>query len=173
MTNGVVTAFGTTLQLAATPDRPPLICEWSAPPLGYIKVNIDATIFSNYNIVGCGVVARDTEGEFIAWRHTRMRGHWNPEVAEACAVLGGINMALDFNWRRVIFESDCYNVVTAFKNATCRFSEFGGFIDEGLRLCKTLDDFRFTHVKREGNKFAHNVASFFSSSCEGLGVPPC
>lgn len=56
---------------------------WNAPPQGWVKINVDATIFSGMSCTGFGSVVRDETGQFVRARHRRREGLWMSRKAEA------------------------------------------------------------------------------------------
>ena len=50
---------------------------WKKPNQGYIKCNIDASIFKDQNAFGAGVCTRDSQGTFL-----KARTMWFPGIAE-------------------------------------------------------------------------------------------
>ncbi|XP_019197687.1 PREDICTED: uncharacterized protein LOC109191482 [Ipomoea nil] len=90
--------------------RTPLLSSWSKlcwtkPPAGIIKINIDASVDLMTSRAGCGGVARDDSGSWLAG-FTYNIGICSPLVAEAWALLKGIQLAKHLDFRDVIFETD-------------------------------------------------------------------
>ncbi|XP_059441702.1 uncharacterized protein LOC132174001 [Corylus avellana] len=59
---------------------------WTKPPLGYVKVNWDASIDKRQNKMGVGVLVRDHEGKAIAMFCSSKEYVQDPSMAEAIAV---------------------------------------------------------------------------------------
>ncbi|KAL6519792.1 hypothetical protein OROMI_032686 [Orobanche minor] len=148
------------------------VVEWSPPPTDFVKVNVDAAVKTGEAWTRGGIVARDSEGNFLAWRHVRMRTSCSPEVAEAWVLAEGVKFAAGFGWPMVVVESDCSNVVSAFNSKGHCFSDAGVFVDEARRRSLGFAEIRVVHVRRTGNTTAHKIASHFDISCSGLGPPP-
>lgn len=58
---------------------------WSKPPVGWVKVNVDAAVFSD-NTIGFGSVIRNEEGQFLRARSGRIAGCWKRREAEALSL---------------------------------------------------------------------------------------
>lgn len=59
---------------------------WVAPEVDYMKISVDATVVSEYNASGIGLVARDSKGELIQARTKCNFGLVSANLAEAMAV---------------------------------------------------------------------------------------
>jgi ribonuclease HI len=83
--------------------------QWNPPPHGWIKVNSDAGFCKDTGTAGCGVVARNEDGEVIltAWHCG------SPEQAEAC--LDAVRLASEWIRQPICLESDCSVIVNAIK----------------------------------------------------------
>lgn len=153
--------------------RPPeVIVSWSAPPLGWYKVNYDAAIFLDPPRSGLGAVIRDSHGHVIAWQQQLVKFVQNPEVAEACVVQMGVLMAQRLNLQHVLFEGDCLNLVTQLRQPGPSLSNIGGLVDETKTLVVSLNSFSFCFVRRNGNKVAHLLAKNCEDECFGSDVLP-
>ncbi|KAG8482453.1 hypothetical protein CXB51_024459 [Gossypium anomalum] len=65
------------------------------PLIDFVKVNADAVLVDNKTRI--------------------QRGHMSTEWAELFALIEGITLARSFNFDKVIFESDCANLVNRFQ----------------------------------------------------------
>ncbi|KAL6521876.1 hypothetical protein OROMI_031753 [Orobanche minor] len=134
------------------------VVEWSPPPTGFVKVNVDAAVKTGEACTRGGIVARDSEGNFLAWRRVRMRTSYSPEVAEAWVLVEGVKFAAGFGWPNVMVESDCSNVVSTFNSKGQCFSDAGVFVDEACRWSSGFAEIRVVHVRRTGSATAHKIA---------------
>ncbi|RAL42335.1 hypothetical protein DM860_012118 [Cuscuta australis] len=93
------------------------------PPLGYMKVNVDASVGLMDGFVGFGFITRDHDGHFIVAKNFWCRRRFGVSEAEAIAVKEVLSWVISKGWSRVIIESDCKEVnsiiddmiVSAFK----------------------------------------------------------
>ncbi|XP_074299309.1 uncharacterized protein LOC141630378 [Silene latifolia] len=87
---------------------------WRVPPDGSVKINVDAGVKEGEG-VSLGVVCRDANGR-VLWGLSCAQEHcWEPQVAEAVAILEGVREALARGHSMVILESDCLQVIEALK----------------------------------------------------------
>ncbi|MED6185375.1 hypothetical protein PIB30_056452 [Stylosanthes scabra] len=78
--------------------------------------------------------------------------------AEALALYVGMNFAKDCCFTDIIVESDNLEVVNALKQRKCNDSCFGTFIADALSVSRNFRSLSFTHVRRTGNRVAHELA---------------
>ena len=79
---------------------------WVPPSLPWYKVNMDATVFSNLQTVGIGVIIRDHEGSVVAALSQHLRLPLAPLEAEAKAMDVAASFAWDMGIRDMVFETD-------------------------------------------------------------------
>lgn len=60
---------------------------WSAPPPGFLKLNVDSSFPTGSSLFAVGIVARDFSGRCVRWSRREFRGRPPPVVGEATAVL--------------------------------------------------------------------------------------
>lgn len=81
-----------------TPE--PSLPVWSPTPLGWIKVNVDAALSSSKS-----ALARDHRGHVVkVWGFNHY--HCSPIQAESASLLWAVELAVQEQWRLVIFEGD-------------------------------------------------------------------
>lgn len=54
----------------------------------------------------------------IKWRRRRIPFTQDPECAEAIAAKYAVDLAMEMQWRKVIIEGDCANVIKALNSTT-------------------------------------------------------
>lgn len=62
---------------------------WQPPPLGSLKVNVDATVFSSMDYFGIGMVGRDHYGHVQFAEARRISGILSPHLVELIAIKEG------------------------------------------------------------------------------------
>lgn len=72
----------------------------------------------------------------------------------------GTKMAFDCGYRRLIVENDSLPLITKLKMKTKLDSVLGFVLDDISMLARSFDFCSFSHVKREGNTLAHEIAKF-------------
>ena len=79
------------------------VIQWSPPPLGFIKLNVDASIAQNNSALA--VVARNEHGTVLKAR-SKILPKRSPIAAETEAILWALHLARGEIWRVIIVESD-------------------------------------------------------------------
>ncbi|XP_074293878.1 uncharacterized protein LOC141621060 [Silene latifolia] len=130
---------------------------WTPPPREYVKVNVDAGVKEGEG-VGMGLVCRDEMGRVLWGSSIVQVQSWDPQVAEAAAVLEGVKEALRFGHTRIILESDCLPVIDALKRKAVVRSIFSLVIEDILALCNSFISIIWSFVSRANNCVAHELA---------------
>lgn len=93
-----------------------------------MKINVDGSWNQTTKRASCGGLARDEQGEWLSG----FTGTWQAEIAEAWALLKGIQLAKSLGGKQVYFESDSKKVVDAISQG----AELGNLTDNILTACK-------------------------------------
>ncbi|XP_016199994.1 uncharacterized protein LOC107641002 [Arachis ipaensis] len=131
--------------------------KWKYPPTNIMKVKVDAAVPHDIN-GGVGVVIRDEMGIIMALAIQAIPYPFEAHEAEAYAAFWGLNFIKDCCFAKVILKSDNTEVMGALKQR-CFSSCFGTFIIDAISLIKNFRSVEFSHVKREGNRVAHELAT--------------
>lgn len=102
---------------------------WQPPPVGSLKINVDATTFRELGS-GLGVVIRDHEVSVCRAACLQTKSKWNAEIAEAKAIILGLQIAIQCNVENVIIESDCLHVINRVKSREVDGSYLGVILRE-------------------------------------------
>ncbi|KAK3207114.1 hypothetical protein Dsin_021160 [Dipteronia sinensis] len=86
---------------------------WQSPQEGVFKINIDAATRVRDGTSGIGVVIRDSHGHVRASLCQNLNANFQPQVAEALAILNGIDLAFENGFLPAVLESDALTVVNA------------------------------------------------------------
>jgi ribonuclease HI len=81
------------------------------------------------------------------------------EEAEARAVLAGLKFCSNLRSTKVIMELDSLNTVHALKYNHTDRSSLWWIHDETKGLLNSFQEFKISHVKREGNRVADALAA--------------
>ncbi|KAJ8431091.1 hypothetical protein Cgig2_007507 [Carnegiea gigantea] len=127
------------------------------PDVGLYKLNFDAAKLSDWGY-GLGVVARDSEGEWLRRLLRKGKVFLGSEVEDALACVYALQRAQRQGFRNVIMEGDCLSLISKLKKKQHLASEISLLIDDILRLSSHFEFCAFTFVKREGNKVAYTLA---------------
>ncbi|XP_074300330.1 uncharacterized protein LOC141631576 [Silene latifolia] len=126
---------------------------WRVPEEGWVKLNVDAGVKE-----GVGVVCRDAVGSVCWGLAIQRREVWDPRIAEAVAVLDGMEEAARMGHDRIVVEGDCLEVMEALKQRKSGRSSFVLVIDDILNICSLFTSVRWSHVSRINNGVAHALA---------------
>lgn len=85
--------------------------QWSAPPSGYVKINVDAVVVQGFQRVEIGVVARDDQGLVLHSQFSYVEGVYSAHVAELLPAGEGMIVASMHPWINIILETDVSNVI--------------------------------------------------------------
>ncbi|KAJ1419855.1 Ribonuclease H-like superfamily [Sesbania bispinosa] len=130
---------------------------WRPPPLGYLKCNTDAAYVHSRAMGAASMVFRDREG-FLEFSSAKKVATSSALIAEGLALREAMNIAINLGMQRVIFESDCLQLVSA-----CREEGDSGklmpILTDIFNLKNQFQACGFTLVHRDGNVAAHSVAT--------------
>ncbi|XP_057418632.1 uncharacterized protein LOC130712830 [Lotus japonicus] len=133
------------------------IVGWKTPPVGAMKINIDAGWTGNDGL-GMAMVIRDHEGTCMYAETAFLENRLEPTMAEATALRWALNRAQALELDNIIFESDALTVVNNFNSGRGR-AELEPILQDCRMLATQFSVFRLQHVKRDANKVAHILAS--------------
>uniref|UniRef100_A0A2N9EDK3 Reverse transcriptase zinc-binding domain-containing protein n=1 Tax=Fagus sylvatica TaxID=28930 RepID=A0A2N9EDK3_FAGSY len=122
---------------------------WEAPPIGVIKINVDAAIYLDKSFMAA--VARDYKGELIkAWAKTTV--YKDPTIAEADAICWALELAKTEKFEKISIESDAKVCVDALLSPTddCPW-KIRTFTSLALELAVYFSVCSFYWVKRDAN----------------------
>ncbi|XP_074318729.1 uncharacterized protein LOC141655553 [Silene latifolia] len=129
-------------------------------PVGFVKINVDAGVKEGEG-VSTGAVCRNRRGEVVWGMAVMHEQSWDSHIAEAVAVLDGLQEAVDRGRRDVVLESDCLQVVEVLEGKRSGRSEFSLIIDDILALCSSFNSVIWSHTSRINNCVAHSLAHVF------------
>ncbi|CAN0854892.1 hypothetical protein LINGRAHAP2_LOCUS6054 [Linum grandiflorum] len=159
----------------AVATQPSMVCKkWHRPPVGVLKLNVDAAFFANEVSFGVGLALRGRAGQLMGYRHKRFNGLPAVKEGEARAVLEGLQWAEELGYEQLIIETDCLEVQRAMATAVADVTEFGRLIAECKRRLNLKPGISVLFGRRDGNGVAHMVARrAITSTVTVIGeVPP-
>ncbi|TXG66206.1 hypothetical protein EZV62_007481 [Acer yangbiense] len=131
---------------------------WQALQLGAFKINTDAALHSSDKVSGIGVVIQDNDAHVRASLCQNLSAYFQPQIAEALAILKGLFLALNNGFVPAVLESDALTVVNSICLKMVPCNEVGVVIHDVLRLLNDVDSFSINYVLRLANKVAHSLA---------------
>ncbi|KAK2635971.1 hypothetical protein Ddye_030763 [Dipteronia dyeriana] len=138
-------------------DRVGLV-RWIPPSSGLFKINTDATIDGHNGKVGIGIIIRDAAGEVLASSALPISAGFNSQIAEATAILKGLQLGISLGLRPCVVESDCLSVVKLISSGQVPFAEIGLIIQDVVNLLGSSPGSCVVFAHMERNKAAHMLA---------------
>lgn len=80
--------------------------KWDPPPRGFLKINVEAAINKKVDIIGLGLIVRDSDGSVLLFA---ARSSWPVVEAERAEIAGfkwAANIVKEKNWCKVVVEGD-------------------------------------------------------------------
>ncbi|XP_074313418.1 uncharacterized protein LOC141648589 [Silene latifolia] len=132
---------------------------WQKPRHGLVKINVDAGVKEGDGM-GIGVVCRDEHGA-VKWGWAeRRREEFTARVAEAEAVLVGLQLAKRMKARDICLEGDCKELIEALQHGCTGRSDFHVVIEEINLFCRNFNSVIWSFSSRKFNLLAHELAHF-------------
>ncbi|XP_021737226.1 uncharacterized protein LOC110703748 [Chenopodium quinoa] len=85
--------------------NPSFASRWNCPPVGMIKINVDAHLAAA-GYIGLGAVSRDHHGSLIVDSVRKVSGVWEVDLAEAAAIRYGMQVVVRLGFRKAWVKSD-------------------------------------------------------------------
>ncbi|KAL5758851.1 hypothetical protein ACOSP7_021462 [Xanthoceras sorbifolium] len=114
----------------------------------------------NKGVVGLGIIIRDHSGSVLAASAQRLAADFSVMVAEALAVLKGLQCALASSLAPALLETDSLAIVTAVKNPCVYLSEVRLVIADIVDLLGACPGSTVQFVHRSTNSVAHTLSIF-------------
>jgi ribonuclease HI len=128
------------------------------PDARAIKINVDGAFKKDSGSAAVGVIVRNKEGQPLRAFWSCIANCRDAEEAEALACLEGIVLGSCWPDHEVILESDCSQLIDKLQVRDS--SLVAPIICDILKESSTLNSVRFSKVRREQNKVAHELAQF-------------
>ena len=100
------------------PSRPKIIHkQWSPPPQGWYKVNVDAAVFKEQGTCGIGVVIRNHQGQIMGAMCKKLEFPLGALEEKAKAMEAGILLAWDLGLKDIVVEGDAQLIIQALNGS--------------------------------------------------------
>lgn len=129
---------------------------WRPPLQGVTKINTDATFSNLTGFCFTGIIARDHKGSLVSGVTSCCRTI-NSLTAEAIALRDVVSLARNLGMERVIFESDCLDLIKACRGDLEKH-QIQNFLKDIWKLKQSFVTCGFTWTPREGNEVANTIA---------------
>ena len=158
------------------PDNVGAKADWTPPPTGFLKINVDSSFVESIRETSVGVVVRNAAGEVIvsSWDFIGSCQSVEETVLRAC--IAGLYIGIPLH-NPIILETDCAFVVATLATENLDRSSLVDLKKEALSLSKLINNFQMAKISRSANVVAHLIAKFsFDNRSDGIlvnDVPPC
>ncbi|GMI83491.1 hypothetical protein HRI_002018400 [Hibiscus trionum] len=132
---------------------------WTAPGRGSLKFNTDAAVQGSYGMAGVGGVLRDENAKILMY-FSKGVGVCDVMTAVLVAINKALTIFVDSKWSKeyeVILESDNKIAIEWLLDHSLSPAHFRNLIYNSLEASSRIRC-RFSHVSREGNSLADNLA---------------
>jgi len=136
--------------------------QWSPPPVGRLKCNVDAAVFGSR--AGFGAVVRNHDGAFVAAVGGQLECGPDPYLAEAMAVREALSWLKGLSLLNIDLESDCLNLCTAYNSLALDLSYVGLVVKQCQLIANDMGIVCVRHIGRSANQIAHALARAIGSS---------
>lgn len=136
---------------------------WVRPEVNILKANTDANLRES-GTWGLGAIIKNDLGMVMAAATWKRQGYDSAITAEAFSILSVMQLAIDYGFRRMVFENDCEKLIQILKkekmdDRTC----LGLLVCEIHKLSRIFEICRFNFTSRNSNNVAHNIAQLAHS----------
>ncbi|KAK2649623.1 hypothetical protein Ddye_017112 [Dipteronia dyeriana] len=141
-----------------------LVTKWTLSPVDTFKVNVDAAIQADKQLVGVGLIVRQSNGLVLVASAQCFTACFSPLVAEAVAILRGLQCAVSCGFYPVVLDSDAKWVVDLINSGNETQAEIGAIVEDILVISKQFN-IPISFVPRAANMAAHVLANNGLRSC--------
>ena len=122
-----------------------------------LKLNFDGVVFSELGKVGLGVVVHDCQGNAIASLSKQAPLPFSLVIVVAMATTRAMTFAQELGIIEFILEGESKVVIISLRSKEASLSSFGHLLEFTKSSLVTSKCIAFSHVRRTGNKVAHNL----------------
>ena len=131
---------------------------WTSPEVGALKLNVDASVFTDADSFSVGRVLRDHHGTFIHGRTMKFAGKVDVLEAELVGILEALIWTSAFSGYMIIIESDSLLSVKAIQGNNQNQLEAGMLVDQCRDILRTRELVSLGFVKKHANRVASELA---------------
>lgn len=153
--------------------KPSEVHRWKPPAEGFLKVNVDASVFAGADTFIIGMVLRDHNGSFIQGKNLCLPYPGTVLEGEAIGVKEALTWIKELQLHNISIESDSRLTVKAINENVDYQLEVGDVL-EGCR-CDLLSmaGVVVSYIRKQANKVAHGIARIpCSIGCSNVFTSP-
>ncbi|XP_075654837.1 uncharacterized protein LOC142625007 [Castanea sativa] len=130
---------------------------WSDPHAGLYRINFDGALFTSLDRARIGVIIWDCNGLVMASLSQAIPLPLTVLETETVAVARALEFALELGLDSVILEGDYEILMKSLMQDSLSLATSGLLIQDVKVIAESFQCISFSHVRREGNKVAHNL----------------
>lgn len=134
-----------------------IIVKWIRPPMGWIKLNTDGS-HNSVDSIGAGGIIRDSNGK-IMMAFAKYLGIGSSNLAEAKAIIYGLQWCISHRFQSIILESDSLIIVNMIKGKSNTAWQLQNSIDAITQMLSQTTNI-VQHCYREANQVADALAKW-------------
>ena len=150
--------------------------DWTPPPTGFLKVNVDVSFVESSREASVGVVVRNAAGEVIVSSWDFIGPCQSVEEAELRACIAGPYIGIPLR-NHIILETDCASAAASLANDLVDMSTLLDLKKEARSIAKLINSLQINKISRLANGVVCSIAKFcFDNRSDGIlvnDVPPC
>lgn len=130
---------------------------WNKPPVGFLKINWDASVDVSQKRMGMGIAIWDHDGVLLAAFCATRDFTTEPATAEALTAWQAVELSRCLGLLRVVLEGDALEFVK-LKNEETWLGSYGHVLQDAKQKLRQCMEWKVTHVHRQGDSVAHCLA---------------
>ncbi|KAM6563086.1 hypothetical protein CsatB_023084 [Cannabis sativa] len=142
------------------PTSAPGATKWTPLTGLNLKLNVDAALDANRNIVGVGVVVRNSAGHVLAAMVKLIISNFASHIMEAKAMFHSLNWVIQLQLPITIVETDALLVANALQYGSTAIFSYHDILLDVTSLLSFFPQVNVVHAKRSANMVAHSLAKF-------------
>lgn len=131
---------------------------WKPPESGHLKVNVNASVYTENTSFSLGMLVRDDQGKFIAGKTMRIGGKVSVMEAEARGVQEACKWVKELQMQNVMIECDSESVVNVVHGKGLFLLKIGHVIEYCRERFRLREDISICHIKKQANMAVHVLA---------------
>ena len=138
-------------------SHPTVRTHWSLPPPGFHKINVDGVTTNDGGYSSIGVIIKDHTRATMGAFNKLLPSALPATITEAFALHQGVHFVVEMGMSKAIFEYDALVLIQAL-NSKESGGELGHIFQDIRSSAHVFIWSSFKHLKREGNRAAHELA---------------
>ncbi|KAF4364583.1 hypothetical protein F8388_015274 [Cannabis sativa] len=139
-------------------NTPKPVLHWQPPPKDFFLINTDASLVVGQPGYSLSVVIRYSEGSLAVAEVEFTPGCISVLLAEAAAILLGLQLALRWSIFKAKVGSDSHTIIQAFPQNANNHKDWGQLVQKAIHMRDSFQCLDFLFVARNCNNVANSLA---------------